>query len=71
VQLEILRIKVEDGDVVDTHDLEQIPLYGDVGRILLPGIDIKPNTNSDLILDSQLPFFNRLVQLSMFETSRQ
>lgn len=66
VQLEILKVDVEDGAVASMDDLDKTPLYVDVERILLPNIDVDSNVDSDLIPDAQLPFFNRLMQLSMF-----
>ena len=66
VQLEILKIKVEDGVVVDMDNIDQTPLYMDVERILLSNIDVSSSVDPDLIPDFQLPFFNRLMQLAMF-----
>jgi hypothetical protein len=65
-QLEELNIDIQDGYVVNMQDLNNIPLYIDVERILMPGINISSSIDINTIPDSQLPFFNRLNQLSIF-----
>jgi hypothetical protein len=64
VQLEILKIEVKDGMVVDTTNLDNTPLYVEAERILLSNVDI--GTGFVELPDSQIPFYNRLTQLSMF-----
>ena len=61
VQLEILKIEVKDGMVVNTSNLDNTPLYVEAERILLSNVDI--GTGFVELPDSQIPFYNRL---SMF-----
>lgn len=62
MQLEILGIRVEDGAVVEMHHLNRVPLYVDVERILLPGIDVSPNANSNLITPCYLVVWNACIE---------
>lgn len=54
IQLEILKIEVKDGMVVDTNNLDNTPLYVEAERILLS------NVGTVELPDSQIPFYNRL-----------
>jgi len=63
IQLEILKVKFANGNVVNIEDLSSVQLDPDVDRILLTGIDIRTTTS---VPKMQRAFFNRLVQLSTF-----
>ena len=68
-QLEILRVTYTEGklsDIVGNINLEEIVIDQDSERLLLPDINIDISSVRDMKNIKQIPFFNRLKQLSKF-----
>ncbi|ORX55004.1 hypothetical protein DM01DRAFT_1345362 [Hesseltinella vesiculosa] len=66
MQLDDLMIDIKDGIVVDMVNIQDAPLYVDVERIMMTGVDVSASIDTNTIPDAQLPFFNRLIQLTTF-----
>ena len=66
MQLDDLMIDIKDGVVVDMQNIQDAPLYVDVERIMMIGVNVSASIDTNTIPDAQLPFFNRLIQLTTF-----
>lgn len=70
IQLELLKIQVTDGNecnIVGVIDINNLELYADSQRILLPCDNIKNKESIKSLTREQLIFFNRLLQLTVFD----
>jgi hypothetical protein len=69
VQLEMLKLQLIDGnenDIVGTIDMLGVQLYEDAPRLLLPCDDVRNSSSVQHISREQRTFFNRLLQLTIF-----